>query len=87
MRRLLVVPPAIAPTVQCFADEPSTVGPTHIVAPRYPVIAKTAHVQGEVELQGAITVDGSVSDAMAVGGPRLLYRSSEEAVGEWKSTK
>jgi len=87
MRRLLFLPLVIGLGVYSFADGLQTVVPTHIVAPRYPVIAKTAHVSGEVELQVKVAADGSVADATAVSGPALLYRSSQDAVREWKFAK
>jgi hypothetical protein len=87
MRRFLFVPLAIGFAVHSFCDEPQIVVPTHLQAPQYPIIAKTAHISGEVEVQVTIAVDGSVADAMAVDGPRLLYRSSQDAVLKWRFVK
>jgi len=82
MRRLLFVLILILIAWNSPADEPQAVPPTHIVAPYYPAIAKTAHITGEVDVQVTIYADGSVGETMAVSGPGLLYRESEDVVHE-----
>ena len=51
--------------------------------PQFPVIARTAHVSGEVRVR--ITTDGeSVTKAVAESGPPLLHKAVEDNVRTWK---
>ncbi len=54
------------------------------IQPQYPQIAKTAHVQGTVQLHAIIAKDGSVQELQYVSGPALLMRSAMDAVRQWK---
>ena len=83
MRRVLILPLLFAMAAFSSADQTQTILPKHIQAPGYPVIAKTAHIEGEVEVEVTIDSDGKVADALAVGGPNLLHRSSVESVRLW----
>jgi TonB family protein len=47
--------------------------------PRYPEMARMAHVSGEVMVQLIVDVDGTVMAAAAVSGHPLLYGVSVEA--------
>lgn len=47
--------------------------------PRYPALARAAHVSGQVTVQLLIDVDGTVMEAAAVSGHPLLYGVSVEA--------
>ena len=47
--------------------------------PRYPAIARAAHVSGTVEVQVIVDVDGKVIAAVAVSGHPLLRASSVQA--------
>jgi hypothetical protein len=83
MRQVWALPLLFALAAFSSADQPQTILPKHIQAPAYPVIAKTAHIAGEVEVQVTLDSDGKVTEALAIGGPRLLYRSSVESVQLW----
>src|ERR1700733_2892736 len=54
------------------------------VQPVYPQIAKTAHVQGTVQLHAIISKDGSVQELQYVSGPPLLMKAAMDAVREWR---
>jgi len=84
MRRFQFVALVIVIASHCFADHPPTAAPMHILAPRYPAIAKTAHITGEVDVQVKINADGSVGETTAVSGPGLLYGASEDTVRQWR---
>ena len=47
--------------------------------PRYPLLARKAHVSGQVTVQLLIDVDGAVIEAVAINGHPLLYGVSVEA--------
>ena len=83
MRQVWALPVLFALAAISPPEQPLAILPKHMQAPGYPVIAKTAHVDGEVEVQVTLDSDGKVSDAIAVGGPNLLYRSSVESVRLW----
>lgn len=54
------------------------------VAPTYSPIARTARVEGTVEIEAIIDEHGDVVQAHAVSGPGLLIASALEAVLKWK---
>jgi TonB family protein len=51
--------------------------------PDYPMIARLAHIQGQVILQAVIAKDGAVSTTRVLRGNRLLRGAAEEAVRQW----
>lgn len=54
------------------------------VAPVYSPIARTAHVEGTVQIDAIIDENGNIVHARAVSGPGLLIASALEAVMKWK---
>jgi TonB family protein len=50
--------------------------------PAYPAAARGARVGGSVPVRVVVDVDGSVSSAEALGGPKLLRRAAEDAARE-----
>ncbi|MGA7239812.1 MAG: TonB family protein [Bryobacteraceae bacterium] len=55
----------------------------HMVQPVYPPIAKTAHIEGTVELSAVIGTDGRVRDLSVVSGHPLLRNAAIDAVRQW----
>ena len=55
----------------------------HMVQPVYPPIAKTAHIEGTVELSAVIGTDGRVRDLSVVSGHPLLRKAAIDAVRQW----
>jgi TonB family protein len=53
------------------------------VPPVYPEAAKTARIQGTVELDVIVGPDGKVKDVQSVSGPALLVQSAMLAVWQW----
>ena len=53
-------------------------------APNYPVIAKQTHVQGVVQIDAVLDVDGGVIEMKVVSGHPLLIQAALDAVREWK---
>ncbi len=56
----------------------------HQVAPVYPPIARTVHVQGVVILEATISKDGDVRDIRIITGHPLLNQAAIDAVQQWK---
>ena len=55
----------------------------HKVEPRYPQIAKDAHVSGPVELECVVGVDGRITEVKVKGGHPLLVRAAVDAAWQW----
>ncbi|MBZ5700381.1 MAG: energy transducer TonB [Acidobacteriia bacterium] len=53
-------------------------------APDYPVLARSAHIQGDVIIDATIDAQGNVVDARVVSGHPLLYDAAMNAVRMWK---
>jgi periplasmic protein TonB len=82
-----VPPPVAAPA----ANRPLRVGgrvkPPRLlqsVAPVYPTLAKQTHLQGVVQIDAVIDVQGNVVEMHAVSGPVLLIPAALNAVSQWK---
>jgi protein TonB len=56
------------------------------VAPIYPPIARTAHVEGVVILEAVIGEDGAVRDVRILRSIQLLDDAATEAVRQWRFT-
>ncbi len=56
----------------------------NFVRPQYPPLAKQARVQGKVELEVLIGVDGSVLDVTPKTGDALLVEAAVAAVRQWQ---
>ncbi|MDP9040239.1 MAG: energy transducer TonB, partial [Acidobacteriota bacterium] len=52
--------------------------------PAYPMLARLAHVQGQVILQAVISTDGEVVAAHVLSGHRLLRGAASSAVRKWR---
>jgi TonB family protein len=84
-------PLPIRPTARPFTAQPPVKVSSGIMAsnlisapnPDYPLIARLAHVQGQVILQAVIARDGSVSATHVLRGHRLLRSAAQDAVRRW----
>lgn len=54
------------------------------VAPTYPQLAATNHVEGEVKIQAEISASGRVTSTKVISGPILLRAAATNAVRQWK---
>jgi protein TonB len=52
--------------------------------PEYPVVARTAKIEGSVVIEAVIDEEGNVVQARAVSGPGLLIAAALQAVLKWK---
>jgi protein TonB len=94
--QLVPAPPAIrdavkpaAATVPAAAVQRITGGvvkmanPIHRVEPLYPALARQMHVQGTVEIEGVIGVDGRMRELHVKSGHPLLVKAAVDAVRQW----
>jgi protein TonB len=58
--------------------------PVYNPPPEYPVIAKSARVQGVVVIRAILDERGNVTEMSIVSGPPLLYKAALDAVAKWK---
>jgi len=85
-------PPAAAPVTKVASPSgPLRVGgdvkrPRAIFkpAPEYPLIAKSARIEGVVEIEAVIDEHGNVVQAHAMDGPAILFEAALKAVSQWK---
>jgi TonB family protein len=54
------------------------------VAPIYPEIARRMRIAGAVNIEATVAPDGTVSDAKAISGNKILAPAAEDAVRKWK---
>lgn len=54
------------------------------VAPMYPELAKRMHIEGTVRVQVTVAPDGSVTQAKAVSGNKMLAPAAEDAIKKWR---
>jgi protein TonB len=55
----------------------------HEVLPVYPLIAKSARVEGTVRLSASIAPNGTVEDLRVLSGSPLLAEAAQQAVKQW----
>jgi protein TonB len=77
-------------------EAPAPSGPLHVggqvkppraiykPAPKYPILALQAQIEGDVEIDAVIDKDGNIVQARAVNGPRMLFGAALKAVSGWK---
>jgi protein TonB len=56
----------------------------HKVQPNYPQLAKTARVQGNVQLAALIGKDGTIQNLHVISGHPLLTQAALDAVKQWR---
>ena len=61
--------------------QPRPIVQTH---PEYPLLAKQARVQGQVQIDATLDEQGNVIDMKIVSGPPLLYQAALDALKKWK---
>ncbi|HEX4485746.1 MAG TPA: energy transducer TonB [Terriglobales bacterium] len=53
------------------------------VQPIYPMIAKSAGIQGSVVLRALINRDGKIEQVSTISGPPMLVKAAVDAVSQW----
>jgi periplasmic protein TonB len=83
---LATIPPPPAPKKAIYRVGGNFKAPREIskVPPDYPMIARSAHVQGTVIVDAVIDENGNVVHARVVSGPALLLAAALQAVMQWK---
>ena len=78
-------PPAPRPVVREFKTSSMLEGRLiRRVQPVYPVLAKTAHIQGSVVLFAVISRSGTIDSLRVVSGHPLLVAAAVDAVKQWQ---
>ena len=54
------------------------------VAPKYPALALSQHVTGEVVIDALIDATGHVTTMTVISGPTLLHQAAKDALRQWK---
>jgi TonB family protein len=54
------------------------------IAPRYPDLARSMHLEGTAKLSVMVAPDGKVKSISAVGGSPILLKAAQDAVEKWK---
>ena len=54
------------------------------ITPRYPALARDAHISGEVVIDAVLDEHGNVTEMKVLSGPPLFYSAALEALREWK---
>jgi len=74
----------VIPSVQLQSSTPFQ--PIKPILPKYPPIAKVAHVEGAVTFKIAVDADGGVRDVTFDSGSPLLRSAVKEAASAWRFT-
>jgi periplasmic protein TonB len=75
------VAPGSAPTVGGDVHQAKLISST---TPIYPALAKSQRIEGNVQVDALIDVNGRVSSMKVVSGPTLLHQAAMEALRQWK---
>jgi protein TonB len=54
------------------------------VLPKYPILARQAHIQGQVRIDAVLDEQGNVIEMKIVSGPPILYQAALDALKKWK---
>jgi hypothetical protein len=85
MKSILLTAIALLAAGPCSAQ--ISLFPRHVTVPQYPIIARTAHVAGQVVFLVTIGADGTVADTTLVSGPPLLGSAAITNVKAWTFDK
>lgn len=55
----------------------------HMIVPGYPRLARTARLQGSVNIEIQIDAEGTVVSAVASGANKVLQRAAEQNLRQW----
>jgi hypothetical protein len=76
--------PAVAAPVRLVSSTPFAL--ETFVLPEYPLIAKTARIQGSVSVESDVDSNGALIN-LALDGPPLLFQSVSNAAKDWRFPK
>ena len=81
------IPPPPPPVVTKRVKQGGDVVAARIIAqprPEYPLLARMAHIQGDVVLHAIIDRSGSISELQVISGPPLLVKAALDEVRAWR---
>jgi TonB family protein len=64
----------------------SELAPQRIAGLQYPRLAHLALIQGKVELEANVSVDGAVKEVKVVSGHALLIDAAKDSLRQWRFT-
>jgi TonB family protein len=65
------------------ANAQDSLAVTRLVCPTYPELARHSNIEGDVHLRIKIGVDGSITSAQILRGPKLLSENASKNVLSW----
>src|SRR5512147_2553624 len=68
-------------TISSYASNEACV--LHLVVPQYPHLARSARLQGSVQVEVEVGTDGRVTSAAGSGAHKLLVQAAEQNVRQW----
>ena len=80
-------PPEPEPSPQAAAPVADALTPARLalsVPPSSPLLAKQAHIEGNVALEVQIDASGKVTGARVISGPQALRQAALDAVARWR---
>lgn len=83
---LLVLAPILVLAPNYLLSQEHTEGSRRIlarVAPQYPNLARSMHIQGSVKADVLVAPNGTVKSVEVKGGHPLLAQSAQNALREW----
>jgi protein TonB len=80
-------PPEDAPVAETSEKHEDPMIPARLVSsqpPSYPLLARQAHVEGDVTIEAQIDATGKVTGTKVLSGPQLLREAAVSALARWK---
>lgn len=74
--------PRQAPSILLKGASPDA--PVSFTLPKYPPIARAAHVEGRVTFTLEVSPAGQVTNLSYTGGPKMLWPATADAVNQWQ---
>ena len=80
-------PPPTAPEAGESGQPSEALTPARLVSstqPVYPLLAKQAHIEGDVVIEAQLDASGNVTGAKVISGPQMLREAALSALTKWK---
>jgi protein TonB len=80
-------PPEQAPAAESTPRPSDSLVPARLIAsvqPAYPLLAKQAHIEGNVVIEAQVDAAGYVTGTRVISGPQALRQAAMHAVAQWR---
>src|ERR1043165_8339334 len=84
MRTRFVVASLLLLSALCLAKNAPDLCLISMAVPQYPLLARTARIQGVVQLKISINAAGEVTEVAVISGPKMLTESALTNVKTWR---